>query len=151
LIYKQNSFNVEFKGDRMKRRMLILAITVALIIIISVTSIMYLRQKIPLSYDATLTVVPGWPWADLKIWFHTSNILYNCKVTVSYLSTNGSWTQITQDVGTVDANAQPQSHMFELTDYPTGDNSTVVHLSDADHLDTLRINAYGYITAYITF
>jgi len=133
-----------------KNSTVIIIVTIVLIVLLSAISFLYLREAVAVSYSATLTVVPNWPWGRLDLAFHTDNILYNCKVHICYLATNGSWVDITQNIGTVDSNENPQSTMFKLTDYPTGDASEVIHFTNTNNtLNILKIDAYGYLTPYI--
>ena len=132
-------------------------IAILIIIVISVlivasfaATIFYLGQQVTVQYNAKLTLVygSGYP-GDLQLWFYTSNILYNCKVSITYTATNGSQAVINQNIGTVDANSQPLMHRIWLTDYPIQE-TIVREFTEIDHLDNLEITAYGYLSPYIS-
>lgn len=126
-----------------------IALVIVVVAVVSIASISYLGQQVAAKYNGTLTLVSdsGYP-GKLQLWFHTSNMLYNCKLTITYVATNGSRVVISQNIGTVDSNSQPTEHRIWLTDYPM--NGTIVKdFTEADHLDNLEIKAYGYVTSFV--
>jgi hypothetical protein len=129
---------------------LLIALVAVVTVVVSIASIAYLSQQIAVKYNGKLTLVeeshfPG----DLQLWFYTGNILYNCKVTITYTATNGSQVIINQNIGTVDSNSQPLMHRIWLTDYPM-QGTTVKEFTESDHLDNLEIKAYGYLSPYVS-
>ncbi len=145
ILINSNAFQV----DKMKNTLVIAVAVIVAIIIVAVSSVLYLSQQVPVQYDGTLTVAAGSGYpGNLALRFHASNILYNCKAVITYQATNGSQVQITENLGTVDANSQPASHRIWLTDYPI-DKSEVISVTQDTVVDNLKIKAYGYLTPYI--
>lgn len=133
----------------MKKSLIIATVVAVAIIVIVVSSFVYLSQQVAVQYDGSLTVVQGSGYpGNLLLQFHASNVLYNCRVSITYQATNGSQVQIIENLGTVDANAQPASHRIWLTDYPIDKTETISITQDTQQ-DNLQIKAYGFLTPYI--
>ncbi len=133
----------------MKKSLIVAIVATVAIIVIAVSSIVYLSQQIAVQYDGSLTVVQGSGYpGNLLLQFHASNILYNCKVVITYQATNGSQVQIIENLGTVDSNSQPASHRIWLNDYPI-DATETISITQDSQLDNLQIKAYGYLTPYL--
>jgi len=105
-------------------------------------------MMIDVLYNGSLTTSKGYAGAFLQAKFYTNNgVLYNCKAIITYQATNGSVTQITKQLGSVDINAQNVHYGFEL-DWPVATASTTTQFTQASQLADVNITAYGYVTPY---
>ena len=92
----------------------------------------------------------------LNLTFHTTGVLYNCKANVTYLATNGTWMQITKELGIVDVNIHSLGVEFPMSDYKTEPNVNFTlakaflynykpfEFDERVTLSTVGIEAYGY-------
>jgi hypothetical protein len=129
----------------------IIIIAIVLILVFSVLKLNQpvqqpIQNQVPLLYNGTLTTVKGYEGAVLEMFFHSNGTLFNCTANVTYTATNGSWVQIVKQIGIVDTNAGHFNTDFELTDYQTGNISSQVQFTQADNLEKIKIDAYGYTT-----
>ncbi len=82
--------------------------------------------------------------------FKTDGVLYNCEATVSYLAYNGSWINLSKELGTVDVTGK--GHSFTLTDcqaVPNLKSETPFSFDASIDLQVIRIEGYGYTTSFI--
>ncbi len=92
----------------------------------------------------------------LNLTFYTAGVLYNCKANATYLATNGTWMQITKELGIVDVNVHNLGVEFPMSDYKTEPNvnftlaKAFLHnykpfeFDETVTLSTVKIEAYGY-------
>ncbi|MGD0405506.1 MAG: winged helix-turn-helix domain-containing protein [Candidatus Bathyarchaeia archaeon] len=159
--FPENGFQ---KGERKKNwKKAVGILAIACIIVASISVYWYnnqleLAKPVALSYTGNLMDITNNPnggdWSQIShnygvgLNLNTTGVLYNGKVSISYLATNGSWIQMpTKELGTVDNFAADTGVMFftKNCQYVPGTKyATPFYFTDADNLTVIRIEAYGY-------
>lgn len=92
----------------------------------------------------------------LNLTFYTTGVLYNCTANVTYLATDGTWINMTKELGIVDVNVHNLGVEFSMSDYQTEPNVNFTLAKSFLHnyqpfefdetvtLSTVEIEAYGY-------
>jgi hypothetical protein len=92
---------------------IIVGLSVVIVAVVLVSAFVFVRQPVSLSYEGILMQISS-DYVGAELQFKTDGVLYNCEATVSYLAYNGSWVQLTKELGTVDVTGK--GHSFTLTD-----------------------------------
>jgi hypothetical protein len=102
------------------------------------------RDKVELSYEGQMIKVRGCAYATMAVNFQVDNgVIYDCIATVSYVAGNGSYVEITKELGALNINTNHMGTGFQLTDYPV-ETSFLVNFSSSNPLPLVSIEAYGY-------
>ena len=131
------------------KRKIVIGLSVIIIAVILVSAFVFLRQPVLLSYEGTLMQISS-DYVGATLQFKTDGVLYNCEAIVRYLAYNGSWVQLSKELGTVDVTGK--GHSFTLTDCQAVPNlkaETPFPFDAFIDLQVIRIEGYGYKTSFI--
>ena len=134
------------------KRIRILLVTIAALILITAISINYYFSTSPLALSYRGEIRNVYSQYGLTIEFYSNRTLFNAQVKVSYLATNGSWITTIKELGIVDKNPSHMGFYFPLVDldYTKDSELNISHnktfeVSDNTNLESIRIEAHGFL------
>lgn len=107
--------------------------------------IFYVNPKHSLNYSAMIEDIPHVHIYRLRVVIMQNETLYNCKIEVNYLATNGTWYSKTENLGIVDVDESVIKNIALEDFQPESNGSPLSGIAwPLENVTNVRVEAYGY-------